>query len=239
MLGSVYSKCVQIMAWHTPTNDPGKVQHFAWVYHSTEPFSIPIRCIRFSISFSVSGLLTAWRNKRTVTSLSVGNILEQGKGTFSNTYKNSSFGHCDEHYLKLWTHTTTNTTLFMSFMKISRVSADDLMTSGLHLNRRIPFQNVFFSLYLNYRPLASLCLASHYWSEVQKSQIKPSFVEYCTLHPLTTPLSTVWGQSRLKLTSPNTLYKMYKMNYKESQFPSPCKWEAGFSPSLKGFIVSR
>lgn len=81
---------------------------------------------------------------------------------------------------------------------VSRFSADDLMTSGLHLNTRIPFKNVFISLYLNERPLAFLCLASQYWSKVQKSQMKPSFVECYTLHPLITPLqlcedSPVWN----------------------------------------------
>lgn len=62
------------------------------------------------------------------------------------------------------------------------------------------------------------------------------------------PPSTVSGHPCFKLTSPNMLpltsamtgnSAMYKMNYKESQFPSPCKCNTGSSFSLKGLIVSR
>lgn len=79
-------------------------------------------------------------------------------------------------------------------------------------------------------------------------------VFFCgVLHPPPTPTPptrppTVWRQSSFKLTSPNMLPKdqgynwklsVYKMNYKESQFPSACKWDAGSSLGLKGLIVSR
>ncbi len=77
--------CVQSDSLTCVRNDPGKVQHFACVL--AWRLSVFPSTVSVSLSFSVCGLLTACRVERMVMLLSVGNILEQGNVTFSNTYK--------------------------------------------------------------------------------------------------------------------------------------------------------
>lgn len=77
---------------------------------------------------------------------------------------------------------------------------------------------------------------------VESAEVTNQDILCGTLHPLSTPFNCV-------KTSPFQIniqfdqcycwkLSIYKMNYKESQFPSSCKCDTGSSFSLKGLIVN-
>lgn len=168
-----------------------------------------------SVSLSVS--------ERTVTSLSVGRILELGHVTFSNSYQNRPvcgcrhsvmntvfLDSCDSnalHYYKTW------------------VTCDDVCRASEH-KRTSP----------KYIPLTV--------SKLESMSLPASFVSLlkCKSHKSSPPL---WNAApsthsqpvciktvQFQISNPKHAafdlvcdwkLSLYKMDYKESQFPSPCK----------------
>lgn len=88
-----------------------------------------------------------------------------------------------------------------------------------------------------YKSESWLSLACRYCAKVQKcrSQVLLSPAAHSR------PVGTKTVQFQINVHKHVRVWKcsMYTMNYKESQFPGPCKWDTGSSIILKGLIVSR
>lgn len=190
--GQSRGRACKSTAWPSPINDPGKVQHFAWVLErSLFLFPSPVSV---SLSFFVCGLLATCRNERMVTSLSVGSILEQGNVTFSNTYKNwpvCGYGLC-----------VMNTVLLAScYSTALHHNKMWVMSDDVCIWTQASISRMYSSRCIQIRKHKPSCVL-YLIIDLKCKSHRSSFVECCSLHPLSTAL---WRQSSLKWTSQNTL----------------------------------